>query len=210
MPQTYEITHEIDQLASRVIAEFHPHLKDARIAYLYRNGSWANRGRVEFGKLLVAPPAWKALTGYDLLAVVNHAVYENYTEEERIAQLDHTFSYVGSVTTDSYGQTVYHSTGPDIYEFSAVVNRHNITVSNLDAIDMNGRQLSINTNYRDKAECANKKAAEEAAAKTEAAAEEMAGSGESGEELEPFCTLEDGDGRSPDDVEVVKSFEFNR
>lgn len=204
--QTYEITHDIEQLANQVIARYHTHLKDAKIAYLFRSGGWENRGRVELGKMLVASPAWKALSGYELLAVVNHAVYKSYDEEARIAQLDHVFCHIGSVTTGSCGQKIFRTVCPDIYEYSAVVNRHNITFSNLDAIDMNGRQLSINTQYRDRAERANRQAAEEAAAVAEAAAEEVAGSGE---EAEPLCTLEDGDGSSPDDVEVVKRFEFN-
>ena len=200
MPQAFEITHEIDRLANLVIEEFHPHLKDARISYLYRTGRWESKGRVEIGRALVAPAPWKALTGYDVLIVVNKEVYHNYDEKGRIAQLDHIFSFISKAKFYSNGQASYQTANPDIYEFSAVVLRHNVFFSNLDALDVNGRQLSLDPQYKDLAICANNEAGPPPAE----VGEELAGA----EIIEPLCTLEEGDGSSPDDVAVIKSFDF--
>lgn len=203
MPQNYEITHEIDQLANRVIDEFHPHLKDARISYLYRTGRWESKGRVELGRALVAPPPWKALTGFDVLVVVNKEVYSNFDEKGRIAQLDHIFSFISNKAVYSSGQASYQTANPDIYEFSAVVNRHNIFFSNLDALDVSGRQLSLDPQYKDLAICANNEAGPPPAE----VGEELAGAED---KTEPLCTLEEGDGSSPDDIAVLKTFDFSR
>lgn len=206
MAQTYEITHELDQLAKRVIEAYHPHLKDARIAYLYRQGRWENKGRVEVGRAMVAPPPWKALSGYDVIVVVNREVYTSFDEKGRLAQLDHIFSFINKTTVYSKGQASYQTANPDIYEFSQVVLRHNVFFSNLDALDGNGRQLSLDPHYKDIAICANSEAgppaeqAEQSEDLSGAAADEIA---------EPICTLEDGDGSSPEDVAVLKSFDFS-
>ncbi len=112
---------------------------------------------------------------------------------------DHIFSFIGKTAICSKGQASYQTSNPDIYEFSAVVLRHNVFFSNLDALDVNGRQLSLDPQYKDRAICANKEAepfAEEG--------EELAGA----EIIEPLCTLEEGDGASPDDVALLKTFEF--
>jgi hypothetical protein len=211
----YEITSELDQLAKQVIARYHLHLAGAKIACLYRLGPWKEKGFDQIGRAVMAPPAWRALTGYDVLVAIHKTSYlkigNKAGDKGRLALLDYAFSYLSETRgSDSCGRPVFQSQGHDIREFSWVVNRHGVCFSKLLALadgDHGEVQLSLESFALEIEQAAEEAAA---AAAAEAAAEEMAGSGESGEELEPFCTLEDGDGRSPDDVEVVKSFEFNQ
>jgi hypothetical protein len=126
---TYEKAPELISPVRDLIEEFHPHLKDAKVATIYRVGKWFIRGKKEKGKAMIVPAIWQCLTGLDLLLVVNKKAYLRQNQESQLAMLDELLCRFAD--TDS---TRYETCEPDIQEFSDIVNRRNVCFSNLDLI----------------------------------------------------------------------------
>jgi len=141
---TYKMAHELSAPVSKVIDKYHPYLKDAKIACLYRAGSWKVKEVTQLGKVIVAPQSWRCLTGYDLLLIVNEVIYLALSDKGKTALLDHVLSYIKEPCADKSGLPVYGTRDHDIREFSAVVKRHRVCFSNLRAIEGDGTfQLSL-------------------------------------------------------------------
>ena len=127
---TFERAPELLNPVRELIDEFHPHLKEAKVATIYRVGKWFVRGKKEKGKALIVPAIWQCLTGLDLLLVVNKKAYLRQVPEARLAVLDELLCRFAD--TDS---TRYETCEPDIQEFSDIVNRRNMCFSNLDLLE---------------------------------------------------------------------------
>jgi len=126
---TYEKAPELLGPVRKLIDEFHPHLKDAKVATVYRIGKWLIRGKKQTGKALIVPAIWQSLTGLDLLLVVNKRAYLRQSAEAQVAMLDELLCRYAD--TDS---ARYETCEPDIQEFSDIVNRRKICFSNLDML----------------------------------------------------------------------------
>lgn len=127
---TFERAPELLNPVRELIDEFHPHLKEAKVATIYRVGKWFVRGKKEKGKALIVPAIWQCLTGLDLLLVVNKKAYLRQKHEAQLAMLDEFLCRFAD--TDS---TRYETCEPDIQEFSDIVNRRNMCFSNLDLLE---------------------------------------------------------------------------
>lgn len=134
----YKAAPEVEALARAVIEEHHPHLERANIVYLFRAGKWRSKHHTIKGKALVAPPLWRFVGGSDLVLILNQVIYQNLSEAGKAALLDHELSHFNEPTTDNSGVLFWSIRDHDVREFSAVVKRHNICMSNLRALTDDG------------------------------------------------------------------------
>ncbi len=139
---TYRTAPEISNQCRELIREYHGHLVDANIAYVFRSGRWIVKGSTQLGKAIVAPAVWRELTGYDLVLVVNEQAYMAQNGAGKIAMLDNLLCYFSPPTTTNDGCS-YSTREPDIQEFSAIVSRRKVCFSNLPSIDGPGRLQKI-------------------------------------------------------------------
>lgn len=196
---SYRAAPELNEPVRKVINEYHPYLKDAKIACLFRKGSWQVKDRPQLGRAVVAPPVWRSLTGFELLVIVNEGIYLSFTDEARVAQLDHILSFIKEPVFDKNGAASYGIKDYDICEHSGVVNRHNICFSNLKAIDENGsRQLDMLESLEKQAADGDLKGAVEA---EEALAVQEA-------EEEEVIVIEEHESEDELEGEVIRKFEF--
>lgn len=131
MPEAiYEIAPELKGAASGLIDEYHQHLLDANIVYMWRSGRWYVKGVKQIGKAIVVAQIWHEITGYDLVVVVNKNAYLSQSTQDRIAMLDNLLYQFGM--TDN-GRL--HTREHDIKEFSEAVRRNKVCMSNLSAVD---------------------------------------------------------------------------
>ena len=131
---------EVEELAQQVINEHHPHLVEAGICFVYRSGRWSARGRTVTGKALIAPPLWRFLSGCELVLIVSEVIFKNLSEEGKAALIDHELSHFNKPLKDKRGSLIWTIRDHDVREFSDVVRRHNICMSNLRAIADDGMQ----------------------------------------------------------------------
>lgn len=130
----YRPAPELGNLARQLIREYHAHLADANIAYMFRSGRWLERGATRLGQAIIAPPVWRSLTSYDLVLVVNEEAYRAQTSSGQAAMLDNLLCHFDQPVAGHDGYK-YKSRAPDIVEFSDVVQRRKTCFSNLTAID---------------------------------------------------------------------------
>lgn len=133
-PVIYRAAPELGSLARQLIKEYHPHLSDASIGYMFRSGRWLERGATRLGQALIAPPVWRSITGYDLVLVVNEEAFKAQTADRQMAMLDNLLCYFDQPVTGQDG-CKYKRRAPDIVEFSDVVRRRKTCFSNLNAVD---------------------------------------------------------------------------
>ncbi|HHZ06932.1 MAG TPA: hypothetical protein GX401_09175 [Clostridiales bacterium] len=136
--------YELFNIAEEIISEYHPHLKDIKIAYLFRSGKWKSKGEPIMGRALVAAPMWRCASGFDLILVINEMMYKNLDRKGKKALLDHQLSHFSVQETGSlvFGEKTWAIRGHDVQEFSDVVKRHGICFSNLRSL-MSGQQLQL-------------------------------------------------------------------
>jgi len=125
---------EVEALARQVINEHHAHLVEASICFVYRSGRWCARGRTVTGKALIAPPLWRFLSGCELVLIISEVIFKNLSEEGKAALIDHELSHFNKPLKDKRGSLIWTIRDHDVCEFSDVVRRHNICMSNLRAI----------------------------------------------------------------------------
>ena len=131
---------EVEALARQVIDEHHSHLKAAGICFVYRSGKWISRGRTITGKALIAPPLWRFLSGCELILIISEVIFTSLSEEGKIALIDHELSHFNKPLKDKRGGLIWTIRDHDVCEFSDVVRRRNICMSNLRAIADDGMQ----------------------------------------------------------------------
>jgi len=56
---------EVVPMANELIAQFHPHLLNAKISYMFRDGKWNKNDRPVVGDVKLMSPYYKTLTGLD-------------------------------------------------------------------------------------------------------------------------------------------------
>ncbi len=207
--QCFEKAPDLDGPVQQAIAEYHPYLKDASIACVYRTGGWKHKDTVQMGKVVIASPLWRSLSGYDLLVVINKHAYANLDEEQKMAYLDYVLSYVREPVVSRCGTLSYRTRDHDIREFSAVINRHNVCFSNMLAIDGQGeRQLNL---FGGSLEGKIIEGDELGAAirEQDAAMQELAAAAaEDEDDLEEMVTVEEYDSEEELEGTVVQSFDI--
>lgn len=106
-----------------MIFETHTHLKDARIAYLWRNKKWEKNGGLVPGTVKMVQPFMRPIAAYDFVIIVNHKYWQLADSKIRKAMIDHLLSCCG-VTEDKNGNYIWRLERPAGAEFVGVVRRH--------------------------------------------------------------------------------------
>lgn len=138
----FEWAEDVKQVAKKLIENYHGHLVEAKIAYLFRHGNWNSKGKVVFGKAQKVPDEWKYLTGYDLRVVVNKDVWDKLTPEQREALVDHELCHF-TKDEDGEGNPNWSIEEHDIQEFSQVVQRHGLWRKEVENFFTAAKQMSF-------------------------------------------------------------------
>lgn len=163
MPATFELAPEVERIAREIIATQveHEHLRQARILYLFRRGTWVTRGKAVYGKakkmtgelLYVAkqlllhqlndaePSEIKRYTDakgeiqYDFAIEINRTVWPNLTDIQRRALIDHELCHC---LIDYKGNCSI--VGHDVEEFASVIRRYGLVFEDTKAFAKAVRQ----------------------------------------------------------------------
>jgi hypothetical protein len=122
------------RILEALVAEFHEHLKDAKIALAWRFGWRADAdGRLRLGSCKKGSDLDRALANYDFVIQLNHEAWNQsgFDSEKRTALIDHELCHAqvacdtnGEPKLDDQGRTCYRIRKHDVEEFSEVVARH--------------------------------------------------------------------------------------
>lgn len=127
----YSKAPEVEQIAGDLIKKHHPHLEGVKICYLFRSGRWSARKKPVRGKALIAPLLWQHIGGFELIVVINKTIFESMAEIGQIVMVDNEISSFEPPEAKVFGKKNWRLREHDICEYSDVLSRHNVCVSNL-------------------------------------------------------------------------------
>lgn len=121
----YDASEELEVLARKLIQDYHGHLVEAKIKYLFRTGNWEVKKRETWGQAKRVSKETNFLTGYDFIITVHMDVWEQLNAEEKEALLDHELQHCSAGSDDS-GNKVWYIQGHDVEDFYAIIRRHGL------------------------------------------------------------------------------------
>lgn len=134
------------EIGEELIPQYHQHLQDARILYLF-----TTKKRTKNGKLTLAT-ASKATSimrfigrGVNFVLLFGKEEWKDLTYKQRVALVDHELCHCEAKYTDD-GEREWTIRGHDVEEFSEVVERHGLWLSDLREMAHAIEQLSLPMN----------------------------------------------------------------
>lgn len=134
MGTTFWEAPEVERVAIELMPEYHDHLVEAKIAYLFRSGTWTSKGQAVGGKAYKASERDRVLHGCDLLVVINSEVWNALDPDRRRALVDHELSHFLR-DEDEQGNPIWQVVGHDVEDFAAVIKRHGLWNEGLELMD---------------------------------------------------------------------------
>lgn len=130
-PVQYDHAETVEELAKELIAEYHPHLASARIAYLFKNREMKSRGRTIVATSEKVSAKNHALCGYNFLITVSYPTWNDLEDAAKRAALDHELEHCWVEDDDKTGETKYKILPHDVEEFGSVIRRHGLYSTDL-------------------------------------------------------------------------------
>jgi len=124
MAAEYSEAPPVEEIARELIARYHTHLLEARIAYLWRDGPWTRSGKTVFGGARRVSGIHQALCEKDFVIAINQEAWVELTPAQRRALVDHELSHCERGDDDKDGNPTWQIAQHDFEEFTGVLRRH--------------------------------------------------------------------------------------
>lgn len=134
--------HEPYKIMAALRREFHPDIKDAKIAIAWMVGNKRDAdGHLILGKCVKASDLQRELVEWDFVILLNREVWQSqeWNIERKKALMDHELQHAdvavdreGNVKKDAKGRIMYRIRRHDIEEFHAIARRHGVWKSDLE------------------------------------------------------------------------------
>jgi hypothetical protein len=115
-----EASPSVLHFARNLIHNFHPHLQDARIAFVFRSEAQKQGARLILGQACKVPAKMQPFLEYDFLIWISEEDYMKMDDIQREAIIDHELCHC-TLGIDGWKMRPH-----DIQEFTAVIERHGI------------------------------------------------------------------------------------
>ena len=115
--EKFLVSDQAKAIGDILIPEFHKHLVNAKVAYLFKQHV-GGRGVTLFGKAALSSAKLKFLSQVDFVLEINHTIWADASLQMRAAMIDHELSHCG---VDDNGAFCFLQ--HDIEEFFGVVQR---------------------------------------------------------------------------------------
>jgi hypothetical protein len=138
----FKLNPEAEEIARVLIetVEEHAHLKEAKIAYLFRSGEWSSNKRETLGSAQKVSGPMGYLTKLDFIIMIHQDVWPQLTEQQRVAMVDHELCHCKRI------EGKWCIVGHDVEEHYSVVQRHGLWHPNLEQMRESmyeGEQLQL-------------------------------------------------------------------
>lgn len=127
----------VEPIAEELIAECHPHLKEANILYLFTNQKRKRCDKVVLGTAQKLSALQRYLSGAngatecDFIILFGRREWADLDDAQRRALVDHELCHCVRVKYDDDGDPVWGLRAHDVEEFREVIERHGLWKSDL-------------------------------------------------------------------------------
>lgn len=124
MSAEYSAAESVQAVAQSLMATYHPELATARVAYMFIDRVPKKGGRELFGKAVKVSGRWENLTELDFCIEVSLPKWQELTEDQRTALIDHLLERCAGEEDEEDGSYRWFLREPDVQEFSTILKRH--------------------------------------------------------------------------------------
>lgn len=124
MPKEYGIADTVEELATKLIPNYHPELATARLKYIYVDKASQKSGRPVLGKVRKISGALQFLLEIDFLVEVALETWNELSAQQRTALVDHLLERCYGEENEDNGEMKWSVREPDVQEFSSILQRH--------------------------------------------------------------------------------------
>lgn len=124
MGKIYASAENVESFAKRLIPSYHPELVSARIAYIFVDVGSKKNGRTVAGKVRKVSGALEFLLELDFLIEVAMDNWNELTEQQREALVDHLLERCSGEEDEDTGDMKWNVREPDVQEFGSILRRH--------------------------------------------------------------------------------------
>ena len=120
-----EASAEVIYTAQDLVRRYHPHLREARIGFVFRSEAQVSKGRMTLGKCSKVSDKMHPVLDLDFLIWLAKDEYEKMPAERRAALIDHELTHI---TMGNSGLTLRDH---DVEEFYTIIERYGLWTTDL-------------------------------------------------------------------------------
>jgi len=124
-PTQFDWAESVEEIAKDLIPKYHTHLVNAKIAYLFKNKEIKRGGKIVIATAEKCGPKVKALAEYDFIITVAYPTYQELTDKQKTAVVDHELEHC-FVDEDDSGEVKLKIITHDFEEFNSIIRRHGL------------------------------------------------------------------------------------
>lgn len=114
----------VGKIASSLIPNYHPELATARMNYVFVDKASKKGGRPILGRAKKISGFLEWVIESDFLIEIALDEWNNLSEHQRVALVDHMLEYCTGVEDEKNGAMKWTSREPDVQEFSTILDRY--------------------------------------------------------------------------------------
>jgi len=143
MAKQYGNAETVEQIALRLIPTYHPELATARIVYIFVDKASKKGGRNVLGRSRKISGALEFLLERDFLIEVAMDCWNELTDRQRNALVDHLLECCTGVEDEQTGDMKWAMREADVREFTSILNRHGAWTDELSGMVQVAQRLNL-------------------------------------------------------------------
>jgi len=143
MAKEYGAAESVEEIALRLIPTYHPELATARIVYIFVDKASKKAGRSVLGKARKISGALEFLLEQDFLLEVAMDCWNELTDRQRNALVDHLLESCTGVEDEKTGDMKWAMREADVKEFTSILNRHGAWTDELSGMVEVAQRLNL-------------------------------------------------------------------
>lgn len=132
-PTQFDHSETLKDMAKALLPKYHDSLIQANIAYLFKNKEITRGGKKVLATAEKCSAKVKAISDYDFVIVVAYPTWNDLTDKQKLAVLDHELEHC-LITEDDEGNMKCQILSHDVEEFINIINRHQLYREDLVAL----------------------------------------------------------------------------
>ncbi|MFW5962301.1 MAG: putative metallopeptidase [bacterium] len=128
----YRKSPEVKEIAKELISKYHKHLQSARMEYLFRDKAGKSGGNAVLGNTRKVSGIYQTLTGLDFIIDIAEDTWQELTENQRYALIDHELYHCG-INEQGNFVIIKH----DVTEFIPIIKRYGLWTEGLQVLGQN-------------------------------------------------------------------------